>query len=455
MTSLDRVEKAKQTFNSKRTRPYEWRVSQLEALKKFLTEKNAEINEALWKDLRKGPFEAEATEQGVVLGEIDYTLKHLYGWMQPQATSTMLVAQVGHSEIRHDPYGVVLIIGAWNFPINLLLAPLVGAIAGGNSAVIKPSEISPAISSLLAKYIPQYLDPDAVIVVEGGVPETNELLDYKFDYIFFTGSGPVGKIVMTKAAANLIPVTLELGGKSPAIVLDDASLKIAAHRIAWGKFMNAGQTCIAPDYVLIQEAVEKEFLNEVKATIKNFYGDDPKLSKDYCRIVNDRNFQRIQNFLKDGEIFSGGRTDAKERYIEPTLLRVTSMDKPVMQEEIFGPILPVVTIDDLDEAICFINSRPKPLALYLFSQSSSEREKILEETSSGGACINDVVIHMPSPYFPFGGVGASGMGRYHGKNSFDTFTHQKGVLIKRAWPDLPVRYPPYTDTKLEWIKRLT
>jgi len=455
MSHLDQIEKLRKTFNSRATRSYEWRVSQIKALRKFIVEKNDEINRALWQDLRKGSFEAESTEKGVVIGEIDFTLKNLFEWMQVEPVSTPLIAQVGHSEIRHDPYGVVLIIGAWNFPINLVLAPLVGALAGGNTVVIKPSEISPATSALLAQYIPQYLEEGAVLVVEGGISETSELLGYKFDYIFFTGSGPVGKIVMTKAAANLIPVTLELGGKSPAIVMDDASIKVAAHRIAWGKFMNAGQTCIAPDYVLVHPAIEDKFIDEIKMAIKTFYGDDPKQSKDYCRIVNSRNFERITKFLKDGTVISGGRVDPTEKYIEPTIMKVSDMEKPVMQEEIFGPILPVIKISDLNEAITFINSRPKPLALYLFSQSHISRERVLNETSSGGVCINDVVIHMPSPHLPFGGVGASGMGGYHGKRSFETFTHQKGVLTKTSWPDLPIRYAPYSDSKLKWVKRLT
>jgi aldehyde dehydrogenase (NAD+) len=458
VSNHDRVEKVRDTFRTKRTRPYEWRVAQLQALKRFLTEKNQEIQAALWKDLRKGTFESEVTEQGVVLGEIDFTLKHLAGWMKPESAWTPLLDQPGCSEIRHDPYGVVLIIGAWNYPINLLLAPLVGALAGGNAAVLKPSELAPATSAMIAQWIPEYLDREAVIVVEGGVPETDDLLNCVFDYIFFTGSGPVGKIVMRKAAENLTPVTLELGGKSPALVMDDASIKVAARRIVWGKFMNAGQTCIAPDYVLIHPSVEAEFLAEVKISLEAFYGKDAKQSKDYCRIVNDRNFQRLEKFLGNGEVYCGGATDAKERYIEPTVLRIKSLDTvnvPVMLEEIFGPILPVIQVPDLDHAIDFINARAKPLALYLFSKSSTVKERVLSETSSGGVCINDVVMHMPSPYIPFGGVGPSGMGHYHGKRSFDTFTHAKGIMKKTTWPDFPIRYAPYNPSKLNWIKRLS
>jgi aldehyde dehydrogenase (NAD+) len=455
VTNQERIAQVRKTFQSRKTRSYEWRVSQIQGLKKFLNEKNKEICDAMWKDLRKGEFESEVTEQGVVHGEIDYTLKHLKTWMEPYSVGTPLIDQLGRSEIRSEPYGVVLIIGAWNYPINLLLAPLVGALAGGNAAVLKPSELAPATSACLAQFIPQYMDPDAVIVIEGGIPETDDLLNCQFDYIFFTGSGPVGKIVMAKAAAHLTPVTLELGGKSPAIVLEDTPIKVAAKRIAWGKFMNAGQTCIAPDYVLIQPSVQAEFLKELVISIEEFYGKDAKLSPDYCRIVNDRNFQRLEKFLKDGEVAYGGKTDAKERYISPTILIDPSTDVGVMQEEIFGPILPVIKIPDIDNAINFINSRPKPLALYLFSKSDSLRERVVEETSSGGVCINDVVMHMPSPYLPFGGVGSSGMGHYHGKKSFETFTHQKGVMTKSTWPDIPIRYAPYSESKLTWIKRLS
>jgi aldehyde dehydrogenase (NAD+) len=455
MTSLDRVEKVRQAFRSRKTRPYAWRISQLEALKRFLTEKDKEICEALWQDLRKGRFEASASEQGVVLTEIDHTLPRLADWMKPKSVSTPLIDQPGRSEIRSEPYGVVLIIGAWNYPVNLLLAPLVGALAGGNAVILKPSELAPATSALMARWIPEYLDPEAVTVIEGGIPETDELLNCRFDYIFFTGSGTVGKIVMRKAAEHLTPVTLELGGKSPTLVMDDASIKVAARRTAWGKFMNAGQTCIAPDYVLIHPSVEAEFLSELKKSIEIFYGKDPLQSPDYCRIVNDRNYQRLEGLLKDTEVFCGGRTDPKERYIEPTVLRRTSLSSAVMKEEIFGPILPVICMKDLDQAIELINAGPNPLALYLFSKSSAVKERVLEETSSGGVCINDVVMHMPSPYLPFGGVGESGMGHYHGQKSFETFTHQKGVMLKSTWPDLSIRYAPFSEARMKWVKLLS
>jgi aldehyde dehydrogenase (NAD+) len=451
----NQVEGLRATCRSGRTREYSWRISQLKALKAFLQERDKEICEALWKDLRKGPFESALSEQGLVIDEIDHTLKNLSDWMRPESVSTPLIDQPGKSQIRHDPYGVVLIMSAWNYPINLLLAPMVGALAGGNAVVLKPSELAPAVSALIAEQIPKYLDPQAVIVVEGGVPETQALLDVPFDYIFFTGSGTVGKIVMAKAAQFLTPVTLELGGKSPALVMSSAALKVSAKRIAWGKFMNAGQTCIAPDYVLVHASLEEAFISELKTSIVSFYGNDPKNSPDYCRIVNDRNFERLTGLLEGGEIFHGGDVDSKERYIGPTVLRNLRPDAPAMAQEIFGPILPVLTVSSLDEAIAFVNQRPKPLALYLFSDDSVERERVLIETSSGGVCINDVVMHMPSHFLPFGGVGPSGMGHYHGKRSFDTFTHQKGVMAKSTWPDIPIRYAPYSDSNLKWARRLS
>jgi aldehyde dehydrogenase (NAD+) len=454
MTNSERIEAIRKSFRERRTRPYVWRIAQLRQLKSFLVERKQEICDALWEDLRKGSFEADITEQGIVIGEIDHALPLLQDWMRSEAVSTPLIDLPGNSEIRREPYGVVLIIGAWNYPINLLLAPLVGAISGGNAVVLKPSELAPATSAVIAKWIPKYLDPEAIIVIEAGVKETDELLNIQFDSIFFTGSGTVGKIIMSKAAAHLTPVTLELGGKSPAIVMDDSSIKVAAKRIAWGKFMNAGQTCIAPDYVLVHSSVEEEFVSELKNSIDSFYGKNPKLSPDYCRIVNDRNFERLVKLLNDGSPACGGESDRTERYIAPTILRNVAPTSAAMQEEIFGPILPVLPIPSLEVAIDFINARPKPLALYLFTKSSEAKEKIIEETSSGGVCINDVVMHMPSPSLPFGGVGASGMGHYHGKRSFDTFTHQKGVMSKSTWPDIAIRYAPYTETKRKWVQRL-
>ncbi|RYZ89209.1 MAG: aldehyde dehydrogenase family protein [Proteobacteria bacterium] len=445
------IERLRRVFDKGDTRPIEWRMEKLKALKAFLSEKEDEINQALWIDLRKSAFESAVTEQGLVMSEIDFALDHLAEWLKVEKVSTPLINQPGHCEIRREPYGLVLIIGAWNYPINLTLAPLVGAIAGGNVCLVKPSEIATETSALLAKHLPEYLGPDFIAVIEGGVDETQTVLDQDLDFIFFTGSSKVGKIVMARACEHLTPVVLELGGKSPAIVLDDASLEVAARRIAWGKFMNAGQTCIAPDYVLVSADLKDRLIAEIHKSVKIFYGDDAEQSPDYCRIVNSRNFDRLMSFMGDGVVEFGGTGKSSERYIAPTLLSRVSPESTIMQEEIFGPILPILTIADADEAICFVKKRPKPLALYLFTQSQSAIEKVVTETSSGGVCINDVVMHMPVAGLPFGGVGASGMGNYHGRRSFETFTHSKGILSKGTWPDFSIRYPPYNDDHIKWL----
>ena len=441
-------------FKTKRSFPVEWRLTQLKQLKALLIENDAEFNKALWSDLRKSPFECSVTEQGVVLGEIEHALSNLADWMRPVYSSTPIIAQPGHSEIRHDPFGVTLVISAWNYPVNLLLAPVVGAICGGNAVMMKPSEMSPATAALITKLVPKYMDPEMFAVADGGVPETTAVLAETFDLIFFTGSGPVGKIVMAAAAPKLTPVVLELGGKSPTIVMADADIEVTARRIAWGKFMNAGQTCIAPDYVLAERSIIPQLTEEIAKAVKGFYGEDAKQSADYCRIVNDKNYERLTAYIGDGKLVCGGKTDKAERYISPTILTDVSLDAKVMQDEIFGPILPVIAFDTVDEVIELINSRPKPLALYLFTKSEKVEEQVLAETSSGGVCINDVVMHMPIHGLPFGGVGPSGMGRYHGRFSFDTFTHSKGVLRKGTWIDIPLRYAPYSEEKMKWIKRL-
>ncbi len=452
---LDTIMKRLRTsFGAGRTRPYPWRLKQLEALKAFLVERDEELNAALWTDLRKSPYEAAVTEQGLVVAEIDYAIEHLADWMKTERVSTPLINQPGHCEIRREPLGVTLIIGAWNYPINLILAPLVGAIAGGNASIIKPSEIAVATSAFLAKVMPEYMDTDAFAVLEGGIDETQAILAKEFDLIFFTGSTKVGKIVMSKAAEHLTPVILELGGKSPTMVLDGKSIEVTAKRIAWGKFMNAGQTCVAPDYVLVLAEFEQALIHELKKSIVEFYGENAEISPDYCRIVNDRNYERLSRFLVDGKLEIGGRVNRGERYIAPTVISGVSLQSPIMQEEIFGPILPIITISNLDEGIRYINKNPKPLALYIFSSEKSVVEKVLRETSAGGVCVNDVVMHMPVPELPFGGVGASGMGNYHGRRSFESFTHAKGILSKSTWPDFAIRYPPYVESRAKWLKML-
>lgn len=429
-----------------------WRKKQLLALKAMLTENEEAINDALWKDFHKGPFESSATEIGIVVSEIDYTLSHLDSWVKPTSVHTPLYNQIGSSQVLRESYGFTLVIGAWNYPVNLLLAPVVGAIAGGNAVIMKPSEISAQTGKLIASLSAKYLDQDLIGTVEGGADETNLLLNKKFDLIFFTGSIPVGKIVMQKAAMNLTPVVLELGGKSPAIILEDADIKISARRLAWGKFMNAGQTCVAPDYVLIHPSIKAAFVQELRESLLDFYGVAVKDNKDYCRIINEKNFDRLMGLVEGSKVIFGGQSDKSTLYIEPTLLESTS-DSKIMRDEIFGPLLPILEVSSVKEAIDFVNLRPKPLALYIFSQNEESVDEILAHTSSGGVSVNDVIMHMAAPTLPFGGVGSSGMGNYHGAHSFETFTHAKAVYRKSTLVDVPLRYAPYTDTKLKWMKR--
>jgi len=434
-------------------RDYAWRIGQLKALLRMIQENNQALSQAMWADLHKPAFECAVTEQGLVIAEIEHALKYLAQWMRPRSVATPLYNQPGHCEVHHDPFGLVLIIGAWNYPVQLLLAPLVGALAGGNAVILKPSELAVQTAEVLAKLVPEYLDKNLIAVVQGGAEETSQLLDKNFDFIFFTGSSPVGKIVMGKAAQNLTPVVLELGGKSPAIVLADADIAVTARRIAWGKFMNAGQTCVAPDSILAVPAVKERLVLEIKKNIRQFYGEDPRYSPDYCRILNTKNFDRLMAFLKDAKVLHGGANNREELFIEPTLLE-SKFDDEIMQYEIFGPLLPILEISDVEQAVQWVNSHPKPLALYLFTEHSPTQSYVLERTSSGGACINDVVMQMPVPQLPFGGVGASGMGHYHGHYSFETFTHAKGVLRKGTWLDLPLRYAPYSLRKSKWLRWL-
>ncbi|NTW50790.1 MAG: aldehyde dehydrogenase [Chlorobiales bacterium] len=448
----------RRTFASGRTQSYDWRRKQLNALRQFILDREAEITDALYNDFRKSTSETWFTETGFELGEITHTLRHLKKWMKPQKVPTPLLYHVGKSYIQTEPYGVVLIIAPWNYPFQLCLSPLVGALAAGNCAILKPSELAPNISKVVAKGLNDYLDRDAVRVVEGGVAETTALLNERLDYIFFTGGTHVGQIVMEAAAKHLTPLTLELGGKSPCIVDHDAALDVAARRIIWGKFLNGGQTCIAPDYLFVHESVEKPLLEEIKLAITKFYGENPKASDVYPRIIDDRHFNRLVKYLKSEEIVTGGEIDEKERYIAPTVLRNVAPDSPVLTEEIFGPILPILTYSNLDEALSFINSRAKPLALYIFSESRDTQQRILSRTQSGGACINDTVLQIAVPDLPFGGIGHSGVGSYHGRTGFQTFSHQRSILRKATFFDPSIRYPPYSPAKLrlmKWVMKLT
>ncbi|GAB6268802.1 MAG: aldehyde dehydrogenase [Smithella sp.] len=432
-------------FASGKTRDIDFRITQLKKLKEGIRKYEAEIMAALYDDMRKPPFEAYASEIGILYTEIDHVINHLWSWSRPRRVATPIIHFLSRSRIYHDPYGVVLIISPWNYPFLLTIAPLIGAIAAGNCVLIKPSEFSSSTSATIEKMIAELFDPDYVTVFQGEAEAAKKLLEEKFDYIFFTGSTAVGRIVMTAAARYLTPVTLELGGKSPAIVDEDANLNYGIRRIAWGKFFNAGQTCIAPDYVLVNRKIKDKFIEKMVGTLHSFYGEDPMMSPDYARIINDRHFDRLVQLMKSGSILYGGNNQRKDLYIAPTIIDQVSPNDPVMQEEIFGPLLPLIEYSDIDEAIAFVNQRSRPLALYCFSENKKIQDKVLRETSSGGGCINDTISHIGSQELPFGGIGESGMGSYHGKASFDTFTHQRGILVRSNLLDISLRYPPYRD----------
>ena len=449
----DTVARLRATFESGRTRPLRWRRDQLEALRAMLVEREADLLAALKTDLGKPPTEAWATDVGFVISEITHALRHLRAWCRPERVWAPMVTRPASARIVREPVGVALVIAPWNYPVQLLLSPLVGALAAGNCVVGKPSEVASATSAALAELLPEYLDTDALAVVEGGVAETQALLAQRFDYIFYTGNGRVGRVVMEAAARHLTPVTLELGGKSPVIVDDDADLAVAARRIAWGKYLNAGQTCIAPDYALVVKGREDQFVEHVRRAIFDFYGADPKASPDYGRIVNDQHLRRLAGLLESGEATVGGGVDEADRYVAPTVLQRVRDDAPVLQDEIFGPILPVVPVDDVEAAVAYVNAHEKPLALYLFTRSHATQERVLDQTTSGGVAVNATMYQVAVPGLPFGGVGPSGMGAYHGKASFDTFSHAKSVLRKPGKPDPALAYPPYTATKDRLIRR--
>lgn len=447
------VERLRATYASGRTRPLAWRRTQLEALRTILTDREADLLEALATDLGKPRLEGWATDIGFVINEIDHTLKHLRRWTKPTRVRTPLATKPAKARIVREPLGVVLIIAPWNYPVQLALAPLVGAIAAGNAAVLKPSEVAPATSAVLARLLGEHLDPDAFAVVEGAVPETQALLAQRWDHIFYTGNGRVGRVVMEAAAKHLTPVTLELGGKSPVFIDASANLEVAARRIAWGKFLNAGQTCIAPDYVLVARGLEDRFVELVRRSVFDFYGPDPKASPDYARIVNGGHFDRLVGLLESGTPVVGGEHDATARFIAPTVLRDVPPESPAMQEEIFGPILPVLTVADAEEAVAFVNGRDKPLALYVFAGDSDVVRTVLDGTSSGGACVNATLFHVAVAGLPFGGVGESGVGAYHGRATFDLFSHEKSILKRSTRPDPDLAYPPYTDKKERLMRR--
>jgi len=454
MKKINEIVTAQRTFfDSGATKLIEFRLHQLATLRKALKTYGNRIIEALDKDFKKPKYETIATEIAVTIYEIDHVAKHLKKWAKPKKVKTPIVHLFSQSFIYPEPYGVALIIGAWNYPINLVLNPLIGAIAAGNCAVIKPAYTAQESSKVLYDMILEFFPEEYIAVAQKYPGVYDEILNQKFDYIFFTGSTDVGKTTMQAAAKHLTPVTLELGGKSPAIVYKDADVDVSARRILWGKCINAGQTCIAPDYALVHTSKVNEFIEAAKKYIAQFYGNDVQQSPDFARIIDTVQFERLERMLKNCTIVAGGQTHKDERFIAPTILTNISLDHPSMQEEIFGPILPVLEFNTIEEAISIVKKFHKPLALYLFTKEKKIWKKVIEEVSFGGGCINETISHYVSPYLPFGGVGYSGIGQYHGKASFDTFTHYKGVLKKPFWIDTFLRYPPYNKGKVSFIKR--
>lgn len=448
------ADRLRDTYRRGVTRPLEWRRRQLEAMERMIIENEDAFLEALRADLGKPSFEGWATDLSFVLSELKLMLRNLERWNRPERVRTPLVAMPAKSRLVPEPLGVVLVIAPWNYPVQLLLVPAAGAIAAGNAVVMKPSEVSAATSALLTRLIPQYLDPAAIACVEGGVPETTALLAQHYDHIFYTGNGTVGRVVMAAAVPHLTPVTLELGGKSPTIVDASANIPVAARRIAWGKFLNAGQTCVAPDHVLVDRSVKDELLSELDRAITEFYGSDPHVSEHYGRIVSSRHFDRLTAMLSNGTVAIGGGHDADDRFIAPTVLVDPDLDSPLMDEEIFGPLLPVVEVADVDEAIAFVDARPHPLALYVFAERREVVARVLERTTAGGVTVNGTIMHLTNPNLPFGGVGESGMGAYHGRAGVEIFQHRKPVLSRGTRMDPSLAYPPYSDRKNRLLRRV-
>ena len=442
-------------FAGGKTREFYFRREQLLLLRTLIEKNEGRIVEALSADLKRSPGESFFAELLLLKAELNGAIACLRAWMKPEHVPTPLSLSPGSSRIVPEPYGNVLVIAPWNYPLLLLFSPLIGAMAAGNCIIIKPSEVSSHTSSLVGSLVKEHFNPDYLAVVEGGAEETRALLTLRFDYIFYTGSTAVGRIVMEAASRHLTPVTLELGGKSPCVVDRDVDVKIAARRIAWGKFMNAGQTCVAPDFLLVHHSMKDDLVREISCSIKDFYGDDPRKSPDYARIISDRHFKRLTALLGGGRIAAGGEAVQEERYIAPTVLEGISWESAIMEEEIFGPLLPVLTYETVEEVIGRLRERPKPLALYVFSRRRDFVEKVTGETSSGGVCINDTIVHLASKHLPFGGVGESGMGSYRGKKTFDTFSHRKSILERSTALDPLFRYPPYGTLKESFRKLLT
>ncbi|MFE3867103.1 aldehyde dehydrogenase [Flavobacterium sp. LS2P90] len=424
----------------------------IKLLNVIITHEN-EIIEALYSDFRKPAFEAVLTETNYVISELKDAIKNLHKWAKPKRVFPSILNFPSTDYIYKEPYGKVLIIAPWNYPFQLALCPLISAVAAGNQVVLKPSELTPKTSEIITKIIEKVFPVNHVEVIEGGLEVSQKLLSQRWDYIFFTGSVPVGKIVAKAAAENLTPVTLELGGKNPCIIDNTANLKLAAKRIVWGKFINAGQTCIAPDYILIQKDMKSHFIEFVKLEITKAYGENPKLSPDYARIINEKNWLRLANMIDENKVVFGGQTDIEDCYISPTLIDESSVDSLIMKDEIFGPLLPILSYENETEINTIISKYEKPLSLYVFTEDKKFAQKIIKRYSFGGGCINDTVVHFSNKRLPFGGVGHSGIGAYHGRLSFDTFSHKKAIVKKANWLDLPMRYAPYKD-KLKSIKKV-
>lgn len=456
-TMLHRLQTMRDYFDSGATRSYQFRKQKLEALREAILQHEEALMTALQQDLKKGPEESWVTEIGFVLAEIRHTINYLKRWMKPEKVSTNLLNLPSKSFVYREPLGTVLIIGPWNYPFQLLIAPLVGAIAAGNCVVLKPSEAAPASAAVMKKIIAQTFSKEYILYVEGegAVVVPHLMNNFRFDHVFYTGSTHVGRLIYEMAAKQLVPVTLELGGKSPCVVESDANIKVAARRIAVTKFSNAGQMCVAPDYLLVHQSVKEELINQLAATIKGFFSDDPSASDSYGKIVNEKAFQRLAAYLhlQQGSVVLGGRTDAAKSYIEPTLLVNVPPDAAVMGEEIFGPLLPIISFETFAEAKAIINRNPNPLAFYVFTGSKEKEEKWVREVSFGGGCVNNASWHLTNFHLPFGGRGNSGMGAYHGKYSFDVFSHQKAVMKTPTWFDPNIKYPPFKG-KLNLFKKI-
>ncbi|MFA5623522.1 MAG: aldehyde dehydrogenase family protein [Bradymonadales bacterium] len=454
MNSKEKVKNLRDYFEAGHTLSYEWRRSQLLALREMIEKEEEAMASALMGDLRKPYNEAWLSEIGFVRMELDHALKRLKSWMKPRKTSSPLPVFLAKSYVQPIPRGVVLVISPWNYPLLLTLGPILSAVAAGNTFVLKPSEFAPNVSQLLVETLPKYLDPRCFAIVEGGPEETQELLKERFDYIFFTGSTATAKHIARAAAEHLTPCTLELGGKSPCVVWDCADMEVSARRIVWAKFTNAGQTCIAPDYVLVKKSEHHALLDAIRRQIVALYGENPEESADYARIINERHFDRLHDMLGDGDIVIGGQADEHCRYIAPTVLDNIVPDSRLRTDEIFGPILPIFSVSSEDEIFAEIAKNPEPLASYLYSKNKDLRKRMVQTLSTGGMCINDSLMHLANINLPFGGVGNSGMGLSHGKYSFDGFSHLKAVLHNSTKMDLSLRYPPYQKGWLKWMKRI-